>query len=83
MDREVYDKNGEKLNVEWLLADGWSINANLCLRHILWICYNDNKNFCKERVEQLFMQYDCLEYGTKMIETLQEIIAFDEELRKR
>ncbi len=75
MPEEIYDKFGQKLDVDWLLSNGWTIQSNLCLRHIMFEWVRDkHRPLCQERIEEIILEYRCQEHTEKIKETLKDLL---------
>jgi hypothetical protein len=73
----MFNPLDETLDIDWLLSNGWTIPGNLAYRHILRErrqCRLEGRSMGTERIEQIIMQYDCLDQTPKIVEALKELI---------
>jgi hypothetical protein len=60
------------MDVPWLLRHGWTVESNLCFRHILHEYNLLGKVPQLERIEQLLLQYNAVASTSKIKDSLTE-----------
>ena len=77
----MFNPLDESLDIDWLLSNGWTILGNLAYRHILHerrSCREQERTMETEKIEQIIMQYDCLDQTPKIMEALRRLIEIQE-----
>lgn len=69
-----FDPTQQNLDIDWLIKNGWTISGNLALRHILHEYIISDSVPCRERIEQIILQYDAIKQTEKIIQALKEMI---------
>lgn len=70
----MFNPLDQSLDIEWLQANGWTVNGNLAYRHIMYDFKRD-KNIEMERIEQILLQHDALDQEEKIKQALIKLIA--------